>query len=216
MCDAIEKLLNAIAAGDDARAEEAALAVGRRGDAAMAPLRDLLADPDSDRRWWAARTLAAVGTPAARELLVETLADPDHDVCAAAAQGLGDLGAAEAVAGLIRCMAASSSSAPAPTTNLPTHQPTNLPVYQSTNIVRRIASDSLARIGTPAVPALIAALQEGDAPTRSGAARALSIIQPEAAIPALCAALDDPSAIVTHYAEEALERMGVGLMLFRP
>jgi len=74
----------------------------------------------------------------------------------------------------------------------------------------------LGRIGPPAVPALIAALQEGKAPARAGAARALSIIQLEEAIPALCAALDDPSAVVTHYAEEALEKMGVGLMLFRP
>jgi HEAT repeat protein len=83
-------------------------------------------------------------------------------------------------------------------------------------LVSRIAADSLARIGSPAVPALIVTLQEGNAPARAGAARALSIILPEEAVPVLCAALDDPSAIVTHYAEEALEKMGVGLMLFRP
>jgi HEAT repeat protein len=59
-------------------------------------------------------------------------------------------------------------------------------------------------------------LQEGETLARAGAARALSVIQPQEAIPALCAALDDPSAIVTHHAEEALERMGVGLVLFRP
>ncbi len=80
----------------------------------------------------------------------------------------------------------------------------------------RIAADSLARIGPPAVPALIAALQADQSPVRAGAARALSIIQPEDAIPALCTALDDASAIVAYYAEEALERMGVGLLLFRP
>jgi HEAT repeat protein len=51
---------------------------------------------------------------------------------------------------------------------------------------------------------------------RAGAARALCIIQPEEAVPALCAALDDPSAAVTYYAEEALERLGVGLVLFQP
>jgi HEAT repeat protein len=83
-------------------------------------------------------------------------------------------------------------------------------------LVSRIAADSLARVGTPAVPALIAALQAGETPVRAGAARALSIILPEEAIPALCAALDDPSAIVTYYAEEALERLGVGLIFFRP
>ena len=80
----------------------------------------------------------------------------------------------------------------------------------------RVAADSLARIGSPAVPALIAALQAKVTSVRAGAARALCIIQPEEAVPALCAALDDPSAAVTYYAEEALERLGVGLMLFRP
>jgi hypothetical protein len=42
------------------------------------------------------------------------------------------------------------------------------------------------------------------------------VIQPEEAIPALFAALDDPSAAVTYYAEEALARMGVGMVYFEP
>jgi len=192
MSDALKVFLDSVTAGDDARTEEAALALAHLGDAALPPLRDLLADPDPDRRWWAARALAAVGIPAVRELLTTALADPDPDVRACAAQGLGELRAEEAVAGLVRCLAD-----PSP-------------------FISRIVADSLARIGPPAVPALIVALQEGEVLTRSGAARALSIIQPEEAIPALCAALDDPSAIVTYYAEEALERMGVGLVLLRP
>ena len=218
MSDALELFLDSIAAGDDARAEEAALALGhhrsaetssssdfgelsravetgprRSLDEAVLPsLRDLLADADPDRRWWAVRALASVGTQAARELLVTALDDPDPDVRACAAQGLGELRVEEAVAGLVRCLADSSP------------------------FVSRIAADSLARIGQPAVPALIAALQAKETLTRAGATRALRVIQPEEAIPALCAALDDPSAIVTHYAEEALERMGVGLVLLRP
>ncbi len=192
MSDALEVFLDSIAAGDDARTEEAALALGCLGDAALAPLRDLLADPDPDRRWWAVRALAAVGVPAARGLLITALADPDPDARACAAQGLGELRVSEAVGELASCLAD-----PSP-------------------FVSRIASDALARIGAPAVPALIAALQEGEVLARAGAARALSAIQPEDAIPVLCAALDDPSAIVTHYAEQALERMGVGLVLFQP
>ena len=185
-------LLDSIAAGDDARTEEAALALGRLGDAALPPLRDLLADADPDRRWWAARALAAIATPAARQLLITALTDPDADVRSCAAQGLGELRAVEAVDELVRCMAD-----PSP-------------------LVSRIAADSLARIGLPAASALVAALQERETLTRAGAARALSVIQPEDAVPALCAALDDPSAIVTYYAEEALERMGVGLVLVQP
>ena len=225
MSDALKVFLDSVAAGDDGRTEEAALALGHRSakggstaqlsisteldkvspkseldkdsrrsldDAVMPSLRALLADADTDRRWWAARALAAVGIPAARDLLIAALTDPDPDVRACAAQGLGELDAEEAVAGLVRCMAD-----PSP-------------------FVSRIAADGLARIGPPAVTALIAALQEGEVLARAGAARALSFIQPEDAIPALYAALDDPSAVVTYYAEEALERMGVGLVFFRP
>jgi Uri superfamily endonuclease len=183
---------DSIAAGDDARTEEAALALGRVGDAVLPPLRDLMADADPDRRWWAARALSAVATPAARQSLITALTDPDSDVRACAAQGLGELRAVEAVDELVRCLADSSP------------------------LVSRIAADSLARIGPPATPALVAALQGGETPARAGAARALSVIQPADAVPALCAALDDPSAIVTYYAEEALERMGVGLVLVQP
>jgi len=192
MSDAIRLFLDNVATGDDARTEEATLALGSLGDGALPTVRDLLDDSDPDRRWWAARALAAVGTPDARELLVRTLEDADAGVRACAAQGLGELRAEEAVAGLVRSMAD-----PSP-------------------LVSRIAADGLGRIGAPAVPALIDALQRGATATRAGAARALSVIQPKEAVPALCAALDDPSAIVTHYAEEALERMGVGIVLFRP
>ena len=192
MPDLIDLFLESVTSGDDAGAEDGAQALACLGDAALPRLRDLLADADADRRWWAARALAAVGTRGARKLLVITLQDPDADVRACAAQGLGELRAKEGVAGLVRCMADSSA------------------------LVSRIAADGLARIGPPAVPALIEALGAESVLARAGAARALSIIQPEEAVIALCAALDDPSAIVTHYAEEALERMGVGLLLFHP
>ena len=193
----LEEFVDSVERGDDVRSEEAALAVGGLGDAALPALRDLLAGTDSDRRWWAVRTLAAVGTAAARELLVAALEDPDPAVRACAAQGLGELRAEEAVAGLVRRMADSSL------------------------LVSRVAADGLARIGAPAIPALIAALQVGEVQARAGAARALRFIRPPEAIAdeyirALCAALDDPSAIVTYYADEALEQMGVGFVFFRP
>jgi HEAT repeat protein len=192
MADALRGFLEAVAAGDDASTEEAAQALGCLGDAVLFALRDLLGDADTDRRWWAARALAAVATPTARELLVAALDDSDASVRACAAQGLGELGAREAVAELVRRLADASP------------------------FVARIAADGLARIGAPAVPALIVALRDGDVQTRTGAARALSLIRPQEAVPALCAALDDTSAAVAYYAEEALEKMGVGLALFWP
>jgi HEAT repeat protein len=192
MSDPLEVFLQCIAAGDDARTEDATLALKPLGDVTLPTLRELLADPDVDRRWWSARALAALDTPAARELLIATLDDPDRDVRACAVYGLGELQAEEAVPVLVGRLADASP------------------------LVCRVAADSLARIGAPAAPTLIAALGEGETLTRIGAARALSIIQPKEAIPVLFAALDDPSATVTYYAEQALERMGVGLVLFRP
>jgi HEAT repeat protein len=79
-----------------------------------------------------------------------------------------------------------------------------------------LAADGLAQFGQSVVKALIHALEEGETAARAGAARALSTIQPEEAIPALYRALDDPSALVTYYADGALEKMDWGIMLFRP
>jgi HEAT repeat protein len=191
MSNALQSFLEAVATGDDVRAEETALTLTCEGDAVVPALRELLADTDADRRWWAVRGLAAVGTQAAREPLITALSDADPYVRACAAQGLGELHAEDAIDRLAQCLADSSP------------------------LVSRVAADSLARIGPSAVQTLIAALQEKEVMTRAGAARALSIIQPEEAIPALCAALNDPSAIVTHYAEEALEQMGVGMVFIR-
>ena len=190
--DALDDFLRAVAAGDDERAESAALEVGQLGEAALPALREMLASSDRDRRWWAVRALAAVGTEKAVAALIEALSDPDPDVRACAVVGLAGLRPPEAVEPLIARLTDPSA------------------------YVGRLAADALGQFGPPAVPALITALREGDIATRAGAARALSAIQPEEAIEALCHALDDPSAIVTYYAEEALDKMGVGLILFRP
>ena len=82
--------------------------------------------------------------------------------------------------------------------------------------VARLAADGLVRFGQQAVETLIDVIQAGEPAARVGAARALSKIKPQEAVPALCAALDDPSAAVAYYAEQALEEMGVGMVYFRP
>lgn len=192
MNDPLQALRDAIAAQDDARAEIAALAVGRLSDRVIPELLDMLQSGQRDHRWWAVRTLAAVGTPPAAEALVTALEDPDPDVRACAVVGLADLRPSTAILPLVNCLSDPSA------------------------YVARLAADALGRFGNKATQALISALNEGDIPTRAGAARALRAIQPEEAIPALYAALDDPSMVVTHYAQEALERMGVGLVLFQP
>jgi len=201
--EALRHFLDCIEAGDDRRTEAAAQALVGAADVASAvlpSLRDLLHDADADRRWWGVRGLAAIGTGTGRERLVgiltkeltTALADADPGVRACAAQAAGALRLRETIPDLVDCLAD-----PDP-------------------LAARVAADSLSQIGAPAVPALVAALQTGETPVRAGAARALYLIQPEQAVSALCEALDDPSAIVTHYASEALEQMGVGLVLFHP
>ncbi len=192
IADALCALEEAIRADDDAQAEEVAVQIGALGNAALPFLKPWLQSAERDRRWWAARALAAIGTPEAITALIAALDDPDPDVRACAVVGLAGLRAPEAVDALVARLSDPSA------------------------YVARLAADALARIGTPAVPALIAALEKGDVAARAGAARALWAIRPEEAIPALCAALDDPSALVAYYAEDALEQMGVGMVFFAP
>jgi HEAT repeat protein len=192
MSDPLQAFMDAVDAGDDPQTEEAASALTEVGDSALPTLRSILKDPDPHRRWWAPRALATLGTDAAVDLLTATLEDPDPDVRACAVVALSKLRPPEAISPLVARLSDSSA------------------------YVGRLTADALSQFGEPAVGALVNALRQGDTATRAGAARALCAIQPKEAIPALYEALDDPSAIVTHYAEEALEKMGVGMILFRP
>lgn len=192
MDERLSDFLAAVAAGDDRRTEAAARRLGRLGDAALSGLRPLLTSAEREQRWWAVRALAVVGTPGAAKLLIAALSDPDPDVRACAVVALAELRPPDAVEPLVACLADPSA------------------------YVARLAADALAQLGQAAVEPLIRTLQEGEVAARAGAARALRALQPPQAIPALCAALDDPSAVVTAYAEEALERMGVGFVFFAP
>jgi HEAT repeat protein len=192
MNDHLQAFVDAVAAGDETQAEAYAVVLRQVGDEALPVLRDALATADPDRRWWAVRALAAVGTDAAIQLLIPALDDVDPDVRACAVVALSTLRPQEAVEPLVARLSDPSA------------------------YVGRLTADALAQFGQPAVQALVDALEAGDTAARAGAARALSAIQSEESIPALYQALEDRSAVVSYYAEEALERMGVGIVLFRP
>lgn len=76
--------------------------------------------------------------------------------------------------------------------------------------LRQEAAEALSRIGPPAVPALIAALESADPTTRSHACWALGMIGPMAkdAVPYLVARADDPVENVRRAAIQALGRLG--------
>jgi len=187
----MNNLIEAILSGDDAQAERVLPAIAAYGDIAVSALAQKMAGADADARWWTARTLATIPTPQSASLLIQMMDDHDADVRACAAMALGELRVAEGADALIAHLAESAH-------------------------VAEVCTAALSRLGTAAVSALVRALQVGDSPTRIYAAKALVPIESHEAIPALIHALDDDNAIVTHYAEDALLRMGVGMVLLKP
>lgn len=179
--------------GDDDRAFAALAHIGPKH---LPDLQAALAAPNADARWWAVRALAELArqsNSAALSLLLTLTADADADVRAAVFQALGEARAVEAITPLLFAL---SDSSP---------------------YLARLAADALIHIGPPAVPGLIRALENDvESRVRVNAARALAFIGDPAAIPALFRALEDESNLVQHWADEGLERMGVGQVYFQP
>ncbi len=191
--DPLTEFFQVVRQGDDQRAEEL---VAMLGTDALPHLQARLSDPDAEVRWWAVRALAALqGHP---HTLAKMLDDADDQVRACAALAL-----------------ALHSPIPPPE-----------PVIEA--LIAHLADPSprvgdgcalaLARMGPAASPALVRALEENphNAVVRFRAARALASVATPEAVPALVRALEDESSLVQYYAQDALERLGVGLVLFKP
>ncbi len=191
----------------EAEIEAAVVRLGSSGEAALPVLTNLLASPDPARRWWAVRALAEVPAAAdteagsqngpvsadwAAQLLAQALRDPDPGVCQCAALALSRRVSPAGVPALVECLSSPDG------------------------LLRRLAGDALAAVGAPAVPALIAALETGPDTGRGQAARALALIADPRSIPALFAVLDDRSTFVIYWAEQGLDKMGVGMQFFDP
>lgn len=151
---------------------------------------------DPDRRWWAVQALARLPAEDAGEAVLRALRDSDAGVRAGAVFALGkrgQRGSAMAVTPLLGVLADPSE------------------------YLARLATDALAQLGAAAVHDLIAALDTHPSPrVRAGVARALAAIGNRGAIPALFKALEDESILVQYWADEGLERMGVGQVYFMP
>ena len=188
----LDDLLETLTSGDDEGREVAALALARFGAAAAEPLVAMLAADGADTRWWAARALAEIGGDGAVPPLAGALTDPDPDVRACAALALGRIG--------------ESTAAPALAAQL----------TDESAFVASVAADALSMIGEPAVKALAEKLSAEPPHTRLLAVRALSRIKSQSAIGPLFGVLEDPSYLVRHYAREALEALGVGMVFVAP
>lgn len=187
-----ESLLSDLTSGDDQRASAAATALADADEPTITRLLKLLEISDPDQRWWATATLAGIDQPLARRGLLRSLEDADLSVRQCAALGLRMQPTEQAVPSLLQAM---QSADP---------------------MLSRLAADALAVIGEAAAPVLIQALGSENASVRAQAARALAASKLPSAIPALFEALDDPSHIVSYWAEEGLRRMNVGMVFFSP
>jgi HEAT repeat protein len=195
MSRAVQDLLQALAGEDDLSAEAAAAGLSGLDPAlqqqALAALQALLSTPQPDQRWWAARALAALPGAEITPLLLQALEDEDASVRQCALLGLRLRPDPGAVAGLVAVL-----DDPDP-------------------LARRLAGQALGAIGREAVPRLLEVMAGSQHPARLEAARALATIGDTRAIQALFEALDG-SALLEYWANEGLERMGVGMNFFIP
>ncbi len=199
--ESLSPLLDALARGDDEAAESAVADLLQKGAASPEIFLPLLESPDPEARWWALRALGEVPHPRAFAALLEALRAPEPEIrqCAAlgllhhARRGLEEEAASQAVAALV-------------------------PLLEGRDrLLASLARDALASVGARAVPALLETLQEGTPAARLEAMRALARIGDQRALPAMFAALtEDDTALLQHWAEEGLEKMGVGMVFFKP
>jgi HEAT repeat protein len=185
-------LLAAFASGDDRQVEAAARLVAERGAPALPAVVALLAAPDPEQRWWAVRILGEIGEPQVGAHLTRALHDPERSVRHCAALALRAQPWPPAIPDLLVLLG------------------------DEDRLLARLAGDALAAAGQAGTPGLLAVLQDGRQPARLEAVRALALLGDTSAIPALFAALDDESALIEYWANEGLERMGVGMAFFKP
>jgi HEAT repeat protein len=185
-------LLSELTSGEDERAEAAVPKLAALGAQVLPALGELLRSPNAGERWWAVRTLAEVSDPQVPGFLEQMLEDADAGVRQCAALALRQRPAPGAIPGLLKLMGGEDI------------------------LASRLAGDALIAQGEAAVPALLEIMQNGPQAVRLEAVRALARIGDQRSIPALCAALDEDSALMDYWASEGLERMGVGMILINP
>jgi len=187
----LDELLADLTSGDEARAENAVPGLVELGEEAFPDLRKLLDSADVDWRWWALRTIAQ--SPHARtDWLLPLLNDPAPEVRQAAALGLCGHPNETAIRPLIQALS------------------------DADTMVSDLARNALVVIGKPAVPSLLDVPKGAPHRARINALRAVAEIGDFSAIPTLMAALEEDSAMLQHWAEEGLERLGLNMIYLNP
>jgi HEAT repeat protein len=187
----LESLLDDLSSGDETRAEAAVAPLIGMGEDAVLALLDLTSSPDVDTRWWGLRVLAA--SPHLKtEWLIPFLDDPAPEVRQCAALGLAGKPDERAVEPLIRAL------------------------NDEDSMVASLAANALVKTGGPAVPSLIEAVKTGPQSQRIHALRALAEIRDHRAIPVMMQVMQEDSALLQHWAQEGLERLGLDMVYIKP
>ncbi len=192
MVSELKDILIELTSGDDERAEAVVSQVASLGETAVDSLLALFASPSSDHRWWATRALAVLDHSKAQDGLLRALGDDDPNVRQCAALSLRLNPSPSALPALVNALS------------------------DRDRLVARFAADALAAIGPSAIQALSLIMESPDPSVRMEAVRALAAIDDPHALDALFVALEDPSPLVCYWAEQGLERLGVGMVYFEP
>lgn len=188
--DLKSRLFSELRGGDEQLARKAASGIASLGEGILPELERMLSDASEDERWWAVRVLAEIDHPEATRLLKEGLHDERDSVRQCAALAFRKRPHPGAAAALIQLLDAQDS------------------------LTRRLAGDALIALGPDGVTPLLEVMEKGATRARVEAARALAKLADTRAVPALFHALDDESALLAYWAEEGLDRMGVGMVFF--
>jgi HEAT repeat protein len=188
----IDRLILELNSGDDQRAEVAVRQLHLLGERATGALEKLMESEDADVRWWATWAIAGITSPVSTKLLRQRLSDPEESVRQCAALGLRQQPDEEAIPDLVTCLLSSQD-----------------------RITLHLAAAALAVIGCQAVDPLLDVLKQSPLPVRLEILRALSVIGDTRAVPALFEALESDSVLMEHWANDGLERLGIGMSFFK-
>jgi HEAT repeat protein len=188
----LDFLLTELTCGNEARAEAASTQFKAHGEAAIDALADLFDNEDSDIRWWAIRTLATINHPTAREHLSPGLKDPDLTVQQCAALALRENPDPRIIPQLINHLG------------------------HKDRMLSRLCGDALIALGKEATQEILDVIEYGSLASRVEAARVLAATEDPISISSLFKLLDEESTFLRYWAEEGLNKMGVGMMFFKP
>lgn len=186
-------LLADLTSGDDAQALEAVQKISLMGKEALPSLTQLSSSSEPDTRWWAICALSEIDQPEVLHLLRQALNDPDLSVRQCAATGLRLHPNPASVSDLIGAMKTPSL------------------------LLTRLAANALVAIGREAVPALLEVMGNGPQAARVEATKALAEIKdPRCIEPFFNAIQNGDSPLVEYWADQGLEKLGVGMSFFKP